>query len=469
MTVTSVSNGSARLQFYGGLGAAVTPLVLFTLGVVYVTMAGMITMRAYFAPLVIVVALVIVLAKDKKAACEAMLTGVADRTLAVMIFAFLGAGVLGQILVASGVIKAVVWLGYIAGVEGTLFVLLAFAVASIVSTATGTSTGTCVTCVPILYPAGVVLGAHPALLLGAIYSGARFGDNLAPISDTTVASAYTQGAQVGEVVRTRLKYALAAAGASVLLYSVLGPLLGRGEFVVGGGLSMAAEEYAQPRALAMLLAPALTIYLCVKGRSLIHAIWYGILSGMLIGLVTGSLTVSELYHLDAPRGVGGAITDGITSMRDVIFLAIFIMGILGALREAGALEVLVTRLMRFATTVKRAELAIFSLVAAMCPLTASNTPAMLFCGPVVKDIGERFGIHRTRRANLMDLSGNGITENLPHINTILALAGVMIASHDATGAPLVPITTVGLLAFHPMMLTGVGLFTIATGWGARQG
>ena len=47
-------------------------------------------------------------------------------------------------------------------------------------------------------------------------SGARFGDNLAPISDTTVASALTQGAPIGEVVRTRLKYALTAATATAV-------------------------------------------------------------------------------------------------------------------------------------------------------------------------------------------------------------------------------------------------------------
>ena len=78
-------------------------------------------------------------------------------------------------------------------------------------------------------------------------------------------------------------------------------------------------------------------------------------------------------------------------------------------------------------------------------------------------------IHRTRRANLMDLAGNGVTENLPHIGTILALAGAMMASSETTGAPLVPILLVGALAFHPMMLTAVGLFSIATGWGFRKG
>ncbi|MCH2325560.1 MAG: hypothetical protein MK317_12890, partial [Pseudomonadales bacterium] len=99
----------------------------------------------------------------------------------------------------------------------------------------------------------------------------------------------------------------------------------------------------------------------------------------------------------------------------------------------------------------------------------SNTPAMLFSGSIVNQIGEKYKIHRTRRANLMDLAGNGVTENLPHINTMLALAGVMLVAHETTGAPLVPITQIGLLAFHPLALSLVALFAIITGWGSRRG
>ena len=106
-------------------------------------------------------------------------------------------------------------------------------------------------------------------------------------------------------------------------------------------------------------------------------------------------------------------------MRNVIFTAIFIMAILGVLRKAGALDALLRRLMRFATA-GNAKPAIFSLVAFMCPFGASNAPAMLFTGPVVKEIGDRFQIHRTRRRY-----------------------GCLSC---ATGAPLVPLTTIGLLA-----------------------
>ncbi|HWR28477.1 MAG TPA: hypothetical protein VN631_01480, partial [Negativicutes bacterium] len=242
-----------------------------------------------------------------------------------------------------------------------------------------------------------------------------------------------------------------------------------GNYKATGELATTVKQYAKPATLPMLLAPTLTIVLCILGRSLVHSIWYGILAAVFIGIATGSVSMTDLYSIKAPETVKGALTDGILGMRDVIFLNIFIMAVLGALRASGALDALTTSITKFATTVKRAEFSIFALVTILYPLVSLNTPAILFAGPVCKEIGMKFNIHRSRRANLMDLAGNGITGNLPHINTILALTAAMMASHEAVGAPIVPITTIGIFTFHPIMLTVVGLFAIITGWGHKKG
>ena len=84
MPTDETRSGSARPEFHGGLVGALLPLALFALGIVFVTISGMVTIRAYFGPLVLVIGMVILLAKDRTAACEAMLSGVADRTLAVV-------------------------------------------------------------------------------------------------------------------------------------------------------------------------------------------------------------------------------------------------------------------------------------------------------------------------------------------------------------------------------------------------
>ncbi|NIP82006.1 MAG: Na+/H+ antiporter NhaC family protein, partial [Gemmatimonadetes bacterium] len=45
---------------------------------------------------------------------------------------------------------------------------------------------------------------------------------VSPISDTTIASATTQDADLGGVVRSRMRYALPAAAAAVLVFTVAG-------------------------------------------------------------------------------------------------------------------------------------------------------------------------------------------------------------------------------------------------------
>ena len=92
------------------------------------------------------------------------------------------------------------------GAQGNIFVGLVFFASMLFALGTGTSTGTCIALTPVLYPAGYFLGADPAMLGLAILSGAAFGDNLSPIADTTIVSAYTQGATMKEVVRSRSRF-----------------------------------------------------------------------------------------------------------------------------------------------------------------------------------------------------------------------------------------------------------------------
>src|SRR5690606_6786117 len=85
-----------------------------------------------------------------------------------------------------------VWLASTIGVGSATFTLFTFVAVCVISMSTGSSIGTMFTAFPIFYPAGVLIGADPTLLAGAIISGAVFGDNIAPISDTSIISASTQ-------------------------------------------------------------------------------------------------------------------------------------------------------------------------------------------------------------------------------------------------------------------------------------
>ena len=105
---------------------------------------------------------------------------------------------------------------------------ITFVIAALTSFSTGTSWGTMAILVPLVIPLAYVLpheGGLPeatgqAIFLGsigAILSGAIFGDHCSPISDTTVMSSIASGADHIDHVRTQLPYGLLVAGVTLVL------------------------------------------------------------------------------------------------------------------------------------------------------------------------------------------------------------------------------------------------------------
>ena len=96
-----------------------------------------------------------------------------------------------------------------------------FLLSSIMAFATGTSWGTFSIMIPIAIPISVALGADTSLVLGAVISGAIFGDHTSPISDTTIISSLAADCDVVEHVKTQLPYALLSAFISLVLFFLL--------------------------------------------------------------------------------------------------------------------------------------------------------------------------------------------------------------------------------------------------------
>ncbi len=105
---------------------------------------------------------------------------------------------------------------------------LTFVLGAAISFSTGTSWGTMAILMPLVVPLAHYLpldaGLSPEVVdltmvgtLGAVLSGAVFGDHCSPISDTTIMSSMASGADHVDHVRTQLPYALLVAGVTTVL------------------------------------------------------------------------------------------------------------------------------------------------------------------------------------------------------------------------------------------------------------
>lgn len=97
-----------------------------------------------------------------------------------------------------------------------------FLIATCIAYATGTSGGTAAVLVPVLTPVLVPMGIPAPFVLGAIISGAVFGDQNSPISDSVILTSSMTGVKIMDHVRTQTPYTLVAWGAAMIGYLVLG-------------------------------------------------------------------------------------------------------------------------------------------------------------------------------------------------------------------------------------------------------
>lgn len=268
-----------------------------------------------------------------------------------------------------------------------MFTVISFIAATLFSTATGTGFGTIAACMGVLYPAGVELGVNPAFLAGTILGGAAFGDNLAPVSDSTIASSTAMGVDIPRCVRSRLKYSLTAAALTLIAIIVVGNHLDQSS----AGHIM--SEYNQ-KALVMIIPVVITLVIAIKSGDLIIATVVG---SVLAGAFAVAFGLMDFLQMDVAnparealfsvsgsgldRTVGGAVFTGLSSMTQMVVLCLMLFSAIHIMKCGhGDLKIL-NSLSRITTTSVGAELVISFMVIILSAIMGLNAPAILTVGP----------------------------------------------------------------------------------------
>lgn len=453
---------SDRLIFRGGILGAIAPLGLFLTGVAWLGLSGAPDEKGFWAILLVAITLGTFLAKDPRAYSDAVIKGMSRPIVMLMVFAWILAGVLGSLVNAGGFVQSLVALATAVGVSGGGFVSVAFLICAVVSTSTGTSLGTIILAAPLLYPAAASLQADPSMLIGAILAGATFGDNVSPVSDTTIASASTQKTDIGGVVRSRIKYALPAGALALILYGIMG--------------ADAPEQLNVARindshgfqGIWMLLAPTASIVMLLKKRHLVESLLVGIVTGVVTGLASGSITLSALLYIDTENFIAkGLILEGMERGLGVSIFTILLMGLVAGLQKSGVVGDWVGNLRNRTKSPQKAEWWIFGAISGAVILTTHATVAILSVGDITNEVGESAGIPAYRRANLLDMAVCTYPFLFPFfIPTILAAS--MTISGEAFGLPRISPFTVGFLNFYSWGLMAMLIFAISTGFGRSE-
>lgn len=421
-----------KLEFYGGEWISFLPFVVFIVLIILTTFYyGSISDGALWVPAFSALVIAFFFAKDKKLYAATIISGMASEEAIIPIVCWIFAGVFSRILRTSGLANGIAGVAASIGIKGTFFIIISFIASAIFATASGTGFGTIAAGMGVLYPAGIALGAHPALLAGAIISGGAFGDNLAPISDTTICSATSQGVDVPGVVRSRLKYALAAGAITIIGIIIIG-------MSYEGSISAVDIIEYNPRTLLMLIPVAITIWIAVKTGDIIIATTIGsVISGataVFAGLIdfvqidpVGDITKDAMIRISGAgldRTVDGVIYAGINSMIQVIMLALLLFACIAIMRAGHGDVKLLNALEKVANSPRGAEFVISIMIIFLSSLMGLNAPAILAVGAsFAKPLGEKYGISPYRTANLLDAQSNTLVYSLPWTPAIIYTIG----------------------------------------------
>ncbi|GAB7010411.1 Na+/H+ antiporter NhaC family protein [Halorubrum trueperi] len=480
----SDSTSDPRITFYGGKWASTVPIAFFIVWAIF--QSGVLgigdTNGLVIGALLGTILGMFLVRGDWKAYANTIFEGMTQRVAATAIVAWLWAGMFAETLQVGGFVEGLIYAADALNVGAATFPAAAFVLCGLLATGIGTGYGATVAFVTLFFPAGVLIGANPVLLFAAILSGAVFGDNLAPVSDTTIVSAVTQDADIGGVVASRFKYAIIAAVPAFVAYLIMGSVLS-GASLEG---SAALRESATALGLVHLISMGVVIATAVAGRHIVEAISWGLIVAVAFNLAFGLSSVSDILAFTVTEsgtftslpfvvvgetaGVGGSLYAGAIGFFPLIVLTLLIVSMAQIMIRGGGFQAIQEFLLdSVATNVRRAELTMVLGTATINGMITINTAAEIAIAPYIARIGEKFNINGYRRANILDANTSALGYIFPWAGGVLVGYQVMVGPNGlgAEYGPEMVVNPIDVVpyVFHGWFLVIVFLLAAITGFG----
>lgn len=407
--------------------------------------SGILFQDFYAMPAIVgfLIALVVAFLQNPKRKFDEKLQSVTesmgDANVMIMCLVFVLAGGFSGAVQAAGGVDSTVNFG-LSIMPPAVAVAGLFVIGCFISTAMGTSVGTIAALTPIAVGISEKTGMAGALCIGAVVSGAMFGDNLSVISDTTIAATRTQGCDMKDKFRENFKIVLPAAIITLVLF-----------LVIASGSQYSVSDDLSYNVFKIL--PYLVVLVgALAGMNVFLVLVLGIILSVIVGVSTGSIAWNQIFTVifQGPDGAGG-----IKNMYDITVISIVVAGIIGLVKANGGIDFILEGIKKHVHTNRGAQLGIALLSSLVDISTANNTIAIVMAGPIARDISQEYGISPRRTASLLDIYTSVWQGLIPYGAQLLyACAGAA-----AVGLTLTPLDLLPYL-FYPILMGISGILFI---------
>lgn len=366
---------------------------------------------------------------------EIFCKGAGNTNILLMIIIFILAGAFAQVAKDMGAVDSTVNLG-LSLLPSSLLIPGIFVIGCFIALSIGTSMGTIVALVPIAVGIADKTGIATALAVGAVVSGAMFGDNLSIISDTTISATRTQGCEMKDKFKMNFKIVLPAA----IITAVIFMLLTKNSAVV----NLEVLEFN----LFKILPYIIVIVTALLGVNVIVVLLLGILSSGVVGFIFGSFDIIGLFN---------SISSGISGMSELIIISILIAGTIEIIKFNGGIDFILNKGLKNFKSKRGAEYGIAMLVSLVDICTANNTVAIVTVGPIAKDISNEFDLEPKRVAGILDMFSCVFQGIIPYGAQLISAAGL---------AALSPFAIMKFL-FYPYLMGICAIIAIYIHWRSK--
>ena len=343
-----------------------------------------------------------------------MTRGVADENVLTMCLIFLVAGAFSGAVSAAGGVDSTVNL-FLTFLPSKFAVGGLFLIGCFISLSMGSSCATIAALAPIAVGVSEATGCEVALCLGAVVSGAMFGDNLSMISDTTIAAVRTQGCEMKDKFRMNFLVVLPAAVVTLLLLVAITP-------------GVASDLEIGPYSVWKVIPYLVVLVGALIGLNVFGVLIAGTLLSLAVGIAAGAFPWTDLFNVTF---------SGISNMYDITVISIIVACISALVAHGGGIQAIIDFIHTRIKTRKGAQLGIAALVAGVD--IANNTIAIVMAGPIARDISDEFALDPRRTASLLDIFASVVQGVLPYGAQLLyAVSGAAAMGYTLSSVQLLP-------------------------------
>lgn len=320
------------------------------------------------------------------------------------LFIFFLIGMAIAIWMISGCLPAVVYYG-LKLMNPIIFLPATFILSSIFSLCTGTAWTTAGTIGLVCFGIGISLGIPEAMTVGAVVSGAYFGDKMSPVSDSTNMAPLSSGTDVFSHIRAMLYVTGPAYVIAFILYLVLG-------FSVGGGSGDIHEVMELEQAITgsfnvniiVLLPLVVVVVLSLMRKPAIPILVAGVLCAIPIAIfvqgqdwvVTLNAMVSGV-SLDIENTIVSSIVNrgGIYSMMETLSLVIISLAFGGLMAGCGVFHVIIRKMVEHVRSPRLYPMITVITAALLVVATGGNYVPLTLVGPLFGEAYDDVGLDRS--------------------------------------------------------------------------